>query len=179
MPIVLAGPLGLRRSEVFARKWKDFILVKIKNKKTGKWEEHGKLIVNTAVVPVDGKLDYKETKNESSNREIVIPGKLLPIFKRHRGTNEALMCLNEKGLPLSVNGINSRFTTFLKNNGLTHYRFHDLRHYNGTLMMWLDIDPKKAATRFGHSSPVTLQKTYQHLVWDMDKEVAEKINQTL
>jgi len=46
-------------------------------------------------------------------------------------------------------------------------------------MLWLGIDSKKAATRLGHSTPAITQKLYQHVTWDMDKEVADKINRTI
>lgn len=167
MPIILGGILGLRRSEVFGAKWDSINF------------ETGVFTVREAIVPVGKELDIKGTKNDSSFREIVIPTKVMEVFKRRRGHPAAYICLNEKGLPQSVKSYNGRFTNFLKKNGLPHFRFHDLRHYNATLMLWLGIDAKKGAARLGHSTPAIYQKTYQHVAWDMDKEVAEKINRTI
>lgn len=167
LPIILAGLLGLRRSEVFALKWKDVDF------------KACKLTIREAAVPSDKEVHIKKPKNASSFRELVIPKKLMPIFKKYRGMPESYVCLNEKGNPQSVKSYNCRFRNFLKNNGLPHCRFHDLRHYNATLMLRLGIDAKQAAERLGHSTPVITQKLYQHVTVDMDQEAAEKINRTI
>lgn len=179
LPVILEGYLNLRRSEVFARKWEHFEIFHIRNESTGSLKEVGKIIVNSAIVPVGKKLDYKGTKNISSTRDIIIPDKLLLVFKKYRGLPQAYMCLDEKGQPLKVTTYNGRFRNFLKKHKLPNFTPHALRHYNGTLMMELNIDPKKAATIFGHSNPTTLQNTYQHMGWGMALEVAEKINRTI
>ncbi|MHB9010591.1 MAG: tyrosine-type recombinase/integrase [Carboxydocellales bacterium] len=167
LPIILAGVLGLRRSEVFGLKWGsvDF--------------KTGVLTVKEAVVPVDRVLDIKRPKNDTSFREIVIPEKVMLVFNKRRGLPATHVCLNEKGKPQSVKSYNGRFTNFLKRHNIPHFRFHDLRHYNATLMLWLEIDPKIASKNLGHSTPAIFQKTYQHVTWGMNRQVAERINRTL
>lgn len=177
MPILL-GSLGLRRSEVFARKWNSFAIQKVRDK-DGNFQDKGILKIHDVVVIAEKKLHYKEPKNATSKRSIPIPDKLLPYFKKQRGLPEAFMCLNEKGKPISVKSYNGRFTNFLKSIELPHFRFHDLRHYMATLLLALDIDPKKAAAFIGHSSPSTLQKVYQHTDWTMNLDIAKRIDQTL
>jgi len=177
MPILLAS-LGLRRSEVFARKWKDFSIQKVRDK-DGRFYDQGMLSITDVIVVAERKVICKEPKNKTSKRNIPIPDKLLPYFKKYRGLPEAFMCVNEKGQPLSVQGYSNRFSNFLKKLDLPHFRFHDLRHYLATLLLALDIDPKKAAAYIGHSSPATLQKTYQHTTWAMNVDVAKRINQIL
>lgn len=167
LPIILAGILGLRRSEVFALRWGDINL------------KSGVLAVSQAAVPVDKQVHIRKPKNETSLREIAIPEKVVAILGKYRGLPAAYVCLNEKGEPQSVKSYNGKFSNFLRKNNIPHFRFHDLRHYNATLMLWLEIDPKKAAQRLGHSTPAITQKLYQRVTWDMDKEVAEKINRTL
>jgi integrase len=41
------------------------------------------------------------------------------------------------------------------------------------------IPDKQAAVRLGHSNVQTLRKTYQHILGDMDKGAADKINNTV
>jgi len=167
LPIILAGILGLRRSEVFGLTWGDIDF------------KTDIMTVRNTVIPVEKKLIEGGTKNETSTRELVVPEKVMEVFKRYRGLPGGKVCLNEKGLPQSVKSYNGRLTNFLKKHKIPHIRFHDLRHYNATLMLWLGIDSKKAATRLGHSTPAITQKLYQHVTWDMDKEVADKINRTI
>ena len=55
-------------------------------------------------------------------------------------------------------------------------RFHDLRHYNASIMLALNVPDKYAMKRMGYSTPATLKKVYQHTMQDKEKEVTSTIN---
>lgn len=54
-------------------------------------------------------------------------------------------------------------------------RFHDLRHTHATLLLQSKITPKAVAERLG-DTVATVMNTYAHVLPDMQKEAAEKIN---
>ena len=57
-----------------------------------------------------------------------------------------------------------------------HFRFHDLRHYNASIMLALGIPDKYAMERMGYSTPATLKKVYQHTMSGKRQEVTNTIN---
>ncbi len=50
----------------------------------------------------------------------------------------------------------------VKAAGLEHFRFHDLRHFNASLMLSEGIPDKYAVERMGHSTTAILKSVYQH-----------------
>ena len=70
------------------------------------------------------------------------------------------------------------FREFLR-HGLKRIRPHDLRHFNATMMLKNKISDKEAAARLGHSDPTITRKLYQHVLEEMDKENADKLNSVL
>lgn len=54
-------------------------------------------------------------------------------------------------------------------------RFHDLRHTHATILLQDKITPKAVAERLG-DTVTTVMTTYAHVLPDMQKEAAEKIN---
>ena len=55
-------------------------------------------------------------------------------------------------------------------------RFHDLRHTHATMLLRKDVPPKIVSERLGHSSISITLDTYSHVLPDMQKEAAEKLN---
>lgn len=55
-------------------------------------------------------------------------------------------------------------------------RFHDLRHYNASIMLALNVPDKYAMERMGYSTPATLKKVYQHTMDGKRAEVNGAIN---
>ena len=55
-------------------------------------------------------------------------------------------------------------------------RFHDLRHYNASIMLALNVPDKYAMERMGYSTPATLKKVYQHTMTGKRAEVNDMIN---
>lgn len=64
-------------------------------------------------------------------------------------------------------------------NNLEHIRFHDLRHFNATIMLKHNIPVKVASKRLGHSTTAITQDIYQHVIDGIDDQATEIINNGL
>ena len=60
--------------------------------------------------------------------------------------------------------------------GLPHYRFHDLRHVQASVMLALGVPDKYAMERMGHASANMLKTVYQHTMRSKSEEVADKVD---
>jgi integrase len=184
MPVLLAGILGLRRGEVFGLRWADINL------------KQGTISIRKSLVPVAGELELKNPKTKKSIRDISIPDDLIPILKKHRKTSmkilsqvnqdnssnwqgNSFVCCKPNGEMINPGSYSRQFKELLSNHNLPHIRFHDLRHFNATMMLKYGIDVKVAAERLGHSTPNITQITYQHVLKDIDVEAANKLNKIL
>lgn len=168
IPILLAGMCGLRRSEVFGLRWSDIDFDK------------GLIsIIQVASYSKDEKKWIIKTrpKNRSSRRTFAIPSEIIPVLKAKQGIG--LVCCNPDGSIVNGGTFSHHFSDILKRHGLPHIRFHDLRHFNATMMLKYKISDKEAAKRLGHANPITLRKTYQHVLDEMDKQNADKLNSIL
>jgi integrase len=116
----------------------------------------------------------KKTKNVTSKRSIYVGEKIINFLKQ----------LKEKQEPnteyvahyYSANSYSEHFRNLLKNNNLKHIRFHDLRHFNATMQLKLGVPTKVVADRLGHSTVQTTQEIYQHVLKDMNKSAANKLD---
>ena len=64
----------------------------------------------------------------------------------------------------------------MKHNNLLHIRLHDLRHSNATLMLKYGVPAKIASQRLGHSNIGITLDLYSHVLSDMQKDAAEKLD---
>ncbi|WP_411683105.1 tyrosine-type recombinase/integrase [Clostridium thailandense] len=58
-------------------------------------------------------------------------------------------------------------------------RFHDLRHTNATLMLLSGTAPKVASSRLGHSTINITMDLYSHVLKDMNKDAADRLNDVI
>ena len=156
--ILLGACCGMRRSEICGLKYIDIDAKKstISVRRTIVKDENGKWIVRD------------NTKTPKSKREIEVApfiiGRLLDL------PGEGEFVINRMPDTISKEFIDIRNAL-----GLT-CRFHDLRHYNASIMLALNVPDKYAMKRMGYSTPATLKKVYQHTMKDKEKEVTSTIN---
>ena len=55
-------------------------------------------------------------------------------------------------------------------------RFHDLRHYNVSIMLALNVPDKYAMERLGQATPGMIEAVYQHIMSDKQQEVGSLVN---
>ena len=169
--ILLTAFYGLRRSEVLGLKWSaiDFVNKTITIKHT------------VVEVKINGKnkiLGKDRTKTKSSHRTLPLTDEIIialenakkqqKYYKRKLKKNyntkyEEYVCLKPDGSLIKPDYVTRHFPLLLKNNGLRHIRFHDLRHSCASLLLSKNIPMKAIQEWLGHSDFSTTANIYAHL----------------
>lgn len=163
--ILIAGMCGLRRGELLGLTWEDIDF------------DEEIINVNRNRVPTkeEGVIE-KEPKTKKSKRSFSIPSSIMPALKRLRGIGK--LYVREDGKEYHPGSVSQAFSKFLKKNELPHIRLHDMRHFNGTMMLKHGVSEKEIMKRGGWST-VAMVKKYQHVLKEMDKKSADKLNNVL
>lgn len=151
LPLLLAIWLGLRMSEVLGLKWADV--------------DKNVLHIRRALVD-EGE---KTTKTYSSQRDLFLPDYILHLMKDTPHTSDHIV-------PLSRRTLYCRFQAVCKKANVQHYRFHDLRHINASVMLALGIPNRYAQERMGHATDNMLKTVYQHTMPAQQKAVSDKVD---
>lgn len=155
LPVLLAIWLGLRASEIIGITWDSI--------------EGKTLHIKQAIVDGENGPVVKTTKTYSGNRKIRVPDYILSLI-------EAQPKKDEYVIHMSGQGIYSAFCRLCKKNGLPHYRFHDLRHANASVMLALGIPDKYAMERMGHATNNMLKTVYQHTMEEKRRDVDDAVD---
>lgn len=169
--IMLAGCLGLRRSEALGMRWSriDFengtVLL---DTKIVEYKENGKTIIEAV----------EEMKNKSSRRTLIIPMPVMEMLIELR-EKQALyrkmfkssycreyddyVCVNQLGELMKPSYITSHFHDLISSLGMRKIRFHDLRHTFASLMLSNNVELIKVSNFLGHSDISTTANIYAHL----------------
>lgn len=151
LPVMLAVWLGLRMSEIIGLRWDDI--------------DGDVLHIRRALVD-EGE---KTTKTSSSKRDIMIPAYIKDLLNKTPRTDEHIV-------PLTRRAIYDRFQRMCRKAGIQHYRFHDLRHINASVMLALGVPNKYAQERMGHATDNMLKTVYQHTMIEHQRTVAHSID---
>jgi integrase len=158
--ILLASVGGLCRGEVLGLTWGDVDF-------TG-----SRISVQQTYTRFDKDI-FKGPKRESRRRTIKLPEVVFETLRRFFPVNAQP---SDRVVPQYKPQSYSQHWRLLADRlGLQGLRFHDLRHYNATLMLRKGIPDKVAAARLGHSSVSTTREIYQHVYQDMDDSAASII----
>ena len=149
--VILAACLGLRRSEVCALTYSDIDAAQcsVSITKAMVYGEHGWHI--------------KPPKTFSGRRLVRTSPVIVEALRQNRHHETRVV-------PLQPNTITEYFSKLCAETGFTA-RFHDLRHYNASVMLALGFPDKYAAKRLGHASPAITQRVYQHVMADRNREL--------
>ena len=152
--ILIIAKTGMRFSEALALTPKDFDF------------SHQSLIV-------DKTWDYKgdggflPTKNKSSVRKIQLDWQTIIKF------SEIIKGLPEDK-PIFVNGrvfnstVNGVLERYCKKLGIPVISIHGLRHTHASLLLFAGVSIASVARRLGHASMTTTQKTYIHIIQELE-----------
>jgi integrase len=129
-------------------------------------------------------------KSSAGQRRIALSPTLVLLLRQHRATQDAqrillgnhlndddLVFAHPDGSPLDPGTVTHTFTRVLKNAGLPHIRFHDLRHTHATLMLKAGVHPKIVSERLGHANIGITLDTYSHVVPGLQEVAAQRFDE--
>lgn len=180
LPFALSALLGLRRGEVLGLQWSDINF----NDQT--------ININNQIIPTSKGIISKKPKSKDSIRSIPIPAVILKMIRKqqkHQMENKLicgqsysdnnLVCCKVDGSPYSPTYFTKVFTKILKENGLKHIRYHDLRHSAATNMLKNGVDIKTVSTILGHSTIGITLDIYSHVENSMKKDALDKVQRAI
>lgn len=128
----------------------------------------------------------------TGRRTIDISGTALDALRRRRTSLEkaaadagddfdptGLVFARPDGEPIHPEYISRTFDRLVVKHGLTHIRFHDLRHTHATLLLKAGVAVKVVSERLGHASPGFTLNVYQHVLPGMQAEAAQVFDHLL
>ena len=125
------------------------------------------IIINKSMVRSNnGGFVIKTPKTTSSYREIVYPDF---VIKKFEGIEGRLVNMYPED-------ISKNFGKILKDAGLPHFRFHDLRHYSASIMHAIGIPDQYIMERGGWKSDKVLKAVYRNIISDEQKKFTDQIN---
>lgn len=155
LPFLLATWMGLRTSEIRGLTWECV--------------EGDTLHIKQAMVEGENGAVLKTTKSYSGNRKIRIPPYIKELLDNQPRKDEYVIHYTRNALYNHLRRMCDRY-------GLPHYRFHDLRHVQASVMLALGVPDKYAMERMGHASANMLKTVYQHTMKSKSEEVADTVD---
>ena len=164
--ILLVAKTGMRFSEALALTPEDFDFSK-------------------QVVSVSKTWDYKgeggflPTKNKSSVRKIQIDWQIVVKFSelvKDLPEDEPIFVGKDKVYNSTVNDI---LTRHCKACGISEISIHGLRHTHASLLLFAGVSIASVARRLGHASMTTTQKTYLHIIQELENKDVDLVMRTL
>ena len=169
--IVLAGCMGLRRSEALGVRWSRIDFEKrtvLLDTKIVEFTENGKCVVRPE----------EEMKNKSSRRTLPITAPVMEMLENQKAKQELYrkmfkssynrkfddyVCTDQLGNLIKPSTVTTRYGELLKKYGLRKIRFHDLRHTFASLLIGQDVPMINVSNFLGHSDISTTANIYAHL----------------
>lgn len=155
LPIMLAIWLGLRCSEILGLRWTDV--------------EGEYLCIRRAIVAGENGPVEKGTKTYSGVRRVHLSPYLLSLIQAQPNVGEHI-------INLSGHAVYSGFVRICEKAGVRHFRFHDLRHLNASVMLAEGVPDKYGMKRMGHATNNMLKTTYQHTIKEKELAYDRKID---
>ncbi len=163
--ILLVAKTGLRFSEALALTPKDFDF------------SHQALSVSKTW-DYKGKGGFLPTKNKSSVRKVQIDWQMVIQFSELiKGLPEdEPIFVKKKVYNSTVNGILSRYCNEIN---IPEISIHGLRHTHASILLFAGVSIASVARRLGHSSMTTTQKTYLHIINELENRDVDLVMRSL
>lgn len=162
--ILLVSKTGLRFAEALALTPEDFDF------------ERQQIIVNKSwnyKTPIG---NFQKTKNESSNRVVMVDWHLMNQFKsliRNKESNWPIFVPhNKRVFNSTVNGLLEKYCYKLD---IPTISVHGLRHTHASLLLYEGVSVASVAKRLGHANTTTTQETYIHIIEELENKDNDKV----
>jgi integrase len=178
---VLAVHTGMRQGELLALRWQDVDM------------ENAVVSVRRTLTRSGGRVAFGEPKTKKSRRSIRLTPQAVEALRSHlerqlrdmeilgdRYQDQGLIFTTDTGGPINPSNLRQRsFAPLLKQAGLPHMRFHDLRHTCATLLLARGGHPKFVQELLGHATIAITLDTYSHVMPNMGDATARAMADTL
>ena len=158
---------GLRLGELTALQWEELNLTT------------GELRISKQAVVIGSELVITEPKTKAAVRTLLLPPKVLEVFREYRKRNVSRWLFpspKKEDSPLLPSVVRQRLHRLLDHAGCERVRFHDLRHTFATNALAHGMDIKTLSTILGHVSAATTLNTYSHITEEMRRQAAARID---
>ena len=163
--ILLIAKTGMRFSEALALTPKDFDFARQSLSVERTWD-------------YKGKGGFMPTKNKSSVRKIQLDWQTIIHF------SELIKGLPEDE-PIFIRGrvfnstVNSILARHCKDQNIPVISIHGLRHTHASLLLFAGVSIASVARRLGHASMTTTQKTYLHIIQELENRDIDLVMRSL
>lgn len=164
--ILLVAKTGMRFSEALAITPADFDFARQTLSISKTWDYKG-----------DG--GFMPTKNSSSVRKIQIDWQIVVKFSelvKGLPEHEPIFVGASKVYNSTVNDI---LTRHCKDCDISVISIHGLRHTHASLLLFAGVSIASVARRLGHASMTTTQKTYLHIIQELENKDVDLVMRTL
>lgn len=163
--LLLIAKTGMRFSEALAVTPKDFDFQRqtVSVNKTWNYKDGG---------------GFSQTKNSSSIRKIQIDWHVVAQFSElTKGLPEDEPIFVENKVYNS--SVNNRLKRTCEKAGIPIITIHGLRHTHASLLLFAGVSIASVAQRLGHSNMTTTQKTYLHIIHELENKDIDIVMRTL
>ena len=164
--ILLVAKTGMRFSEALAIMPGDFDFARQTLSISKTWDYKG-----------EG--GFLPTKNKSSVRKIQIDWQIVVKFSELiKGLPEDQpIFVGESKIYNST--VNDALTRHCRECGISEISIHGLRHTHASLLLFAGVSIASVARRLGHASMTTTQKTYLHIIQELENKDVDLVMRTL
>ena len=173
--LTMAVVTGMRRGELLALRWSNIDF------------ERSRLLVLHTVDYIEDRYVETEPKTSAGKRVIGLPSFLVAMLKQHRVTvlerqlkqgeawrNLDLVFPGFHGGYFNPGYLLELFSKVLREAGVPHMHFHDLRHSAATILLGMGVNMKVIQSLLGHSDIAITLGLYSHLLPSMQQEAVDK-----
>ena len=165
--ILLVAKTGMRFSEALALTSKDFDF------------PHQTLSINKTW-DYKGEGGFLPTKNKSSVRKIQMDWQTVIQFSGLiRGLPEDKPIFVKEGQAVYNSTVNDILERHCKNANVPVITIHGLRHTHASLLLFAGVSIGSVARRLGHASMTTTQKTYLHIIQELENKDIDLVMRSL
>lgn len=172
--VLLAYHTGIRLGELCALRWEDIdfekrMLTVNRNMQRVKNFQHSETKTNICI---------QTPKTMTSARHIPLPDKLIDFLSSNRRDGKNYVIQGKNRDWAEARTVQYRFSAILKACGITHFKFHTLRHYFATICIQRGFDVKSLSEILGHSTVQTTMNLYVHSSMTQKRKLMNQIFET-
>lgn len=161
---LLIAKTGLRFAEALALTKEDFNF------------EKQRIIINKSWNYKEKIGHFQPTKNESSNRTVMVDWQLMQQFQSLiRSKEDDQLIFFDKNRRVYNSTLNQKLATYCEKLDIPIISIHGLRHTHASLLLYEGVSIASVAKRLGHSNTTTTQETYIHIIRELENKDNDKI----